>query len=139
VSPLASLALAAAVLACGGCQQEKAMAQLTLGADDNGRTLQVQTGGSVVLRLPENPSTGYRWAWQATDGTQVEVESEAFQAAPGLAPGAAGERVFQLRPRVAGVAVLRLVLRRPWEAGSGVSRYQVTLKVVGAGAASAPR
>ncbi len=28
---------------------------------DNGRTFQARVGDTVVLRLPESPTTGYRW------------------------------------------------------------------------------
>jgi inhibitor of cysteine peptidase len=72
-------------------------------------------GQEVVLRLPENRTTGYRWQVSAPD--DVQVEDGGFEPAPSGAPGAAGTRTFRLRPTAAGSHAVAAGLRRSWESG----------------------
>jgi len=73
----------------------------------------VARGQQVVVRLPENPTTGYRWEPPA----DVEVVSDEFHPAAGTGIGAGGERVFTLAAR-APTAEVRFALMRPWGGGS---------------------
>ena len=74
-------------------------------------------GQEVVLRLPENRTTGYRWELAVPEG--VAVEDDGYEAAPPGAPGAGGTRRFRLRPTAAGTHRVTAGLRRSWEAASG--------------------
>jgi inhibitor of cysteine peptidase len=72
------------------------------------------TGDAVVVRLPENPTTGYRWQFDAAVG--LTVSGESFS--PGsAAPGAAGERALRLVAAAPGTYLFTAALRRPWETG----------------------
>jgi inhibitor of cysteine peptidase len=79
-----------------------------------GDTIRIATGGTVVVRLPENPSTGYRWQFEAAVGLTVSGESFSPDSS---APGAAGERVLRLVGSTPGSFVFTAALRRPWETG----------------------
>jgi predicted secreted protein len=74
-------------------------------------------GQEVVLRLPENRTTGYRWELAVPDG--VAVEDDGYEAAPSGAPGAGGTRRFRLRPTVAGCHRVTAGLRRSWQRSTG--------------------
>jgi inhibitor of cysteine peptidase len=77
-----------------------------------GDTVHVKTGDAVVVRLPENPTTGYRWQFDAVVGLTVSGESYS----PGSsAPGAAGERTLRLVAAAPGIYLFTAVMRRPWE------------------------
>jgi predicted secreted protein len=84
-----------------------------LGESDAGGQHDLGVGQEVVLRLPENRTTGYRWQLSAPDG--VAVEDAGYQPAPSGAPGAPGARTFRLRPTVAGTHRVAAGLRRSWE------------------------
>jgi len=79
-----------------------------------GGTVRVTTGDAVVVRLPENPTTGYRWQFEAVVGLTVSGESFSPDSS---APGAAGERALRLVGSTPGSFVFTAALRRPWEIG----------------------
>lgn len=81
----------------------------------------VAAGQQVVVRLPENPTTGYRWAQPAG----VEVVADEFHPPGSSAMGAGGERVFTLAAFPAAGEV-RFELKRPW--GSGAPERTFTLR-----------
>jgi predicted secreted protein len=84
------------------------MADIVLTQANNGTTVSANAGDVIVVRLTENPTTGYRW----------EVAGGASPSADDFAPagggqGAAGERVLRF---AAASGPIALVLRRAWEA-----------------------
>jgi inhibitor of cysteine peptidase len=93
----------------------------------NGRELQVPLGESFEVRLPENPTTGYRWRLTSPGGGAVEVEEDTFQRSGG-GPGAGDTRCWRLRTVQEGVAVLELDYRRGWEEKAGQT-FRVTVRV----------
>jgi inhibitor of cysteine peptidase len=98
---------------------------------DDGAVKRVSPGEGIVIRLPENPTTGYRWSVEAVDPEVVEVGESEFEAndEAGRA-GAGGTRYLHLRTRQPGVSRVTLVLRRPWESGGeNLRRFQVNVEV----------
>jgi inhibitor of cysteine peptidase len=98
---------------------------------DDGAVKRVSPGEGVVIRLPENPTTGYRWSVEEIDPSVVEVaESEFEPSEEPSRPGAGGTRYLHLRARQPGTSPVTLVLRRPWESGGeSLRRFQVNLEV----------
>jgi len=88
------------------------MAKLELRRDAAARTVEAQVGDILTLRLPENPSTGYRWEVEV--GSVVEVVSDSF-ALEGDGIGAGGEREFVFCIRQPGSDIIKMMLRRSWE------------------------
>jgi predicted secreted protein len=85
---------------------------------ENGSTTTVEHGDEIVLRLPENATTGYQWSIESVTGPLAVVHSELL--APGAAetrpaPGAAGERLVRIRATEPGVGSIKLNLKRAWE------------------------
>jgi inhibitor of cysteine peptidase len=96
---------------------------------DDGRALSACVGDELVITLPENASTGYRWAVERV-GEQLRGDRTA---SPGGArePGAA--RLAAFRFEVVGAGESRLVLRhwRPWQGESSVlGRFALSVRAV---------
>ena len=98
-------------------------------SDLNGRTLDIGCGESVRVSLPENATTGYRWAIDRYDERVIEaIASEA--AYPAGTPGSGGEVAFTLRGKNVGSGEVTLKYWRHWEGESSVrARFQVRLNV----------
>ncbi len=79
---------------------------------DRDRKVPVHVGDRVVLSLPENPTTGMRWALPKTDAIEVLADDNRA-GGPGI--GAAGLRILTLRPIRPGRITLRLLRYQAWE------------------------
>jgi inhibitor of cysteine peptidase len=72
--------------------------------------LNVATGDSFALELPETPTTGFRWHLD----TRLELVSSEFVSSAAGQPGAGGVRRFVLKAASPGRYPLGAVLRRGW-------------------------
>jgi predicted secreted protein len=90
---------------------------MMLSEQDRGRSVEVPRDSVITLRLKENPTTGYLWSVEATNG--LELVGDRFEEG-GPAIGAAGARVFQFRTPRAGLHKLRLKNWREWEGETSV-------------------
>ncbi|MGJ5895399.1 protease inhibitor I42 family protein [Streptomyces niveiscabiei] len=108
------------------------MGEVRVSARDS--LVRVRAGDDVVVELPENPSTGYRWEITGIEGLDVTGDDHT-PAPPGPAGaelvGAGGTRVLRLRAEKAGEGRLELAYRRPWEAeGENEGEYALRVTVV---------
>lgn len=103
---------------------------ITLTAADAGVSRDAAVGQKVVLQLNENPTTGYRWALDATPPKAIENLVSQYVATPGGAIGGGGKREFSFTTSAPGEIHLRLKLWREWQGeDSATQRYEFTLKV----------
>ena len=124
----AVLAVAAAFLLAGAGLAAAQQARIADEAD-NGGTILLRVGETMALRLPANPSTGYRWSVETHDGTMILVEDGPFRAQAGRV-GAGGEASWSVTAKRPGVTTLGLKYWRPWEGeASIVKRFGATLKI----------
>jgi inhibitor of cysteine peptidase len=79
-----------------------------------GGRVHVKVGDEVLVRLPENPSTGYRWELDSPPGS-LELADDAYVRSRDGAVGSGGERHFTLRATSIGEAEIQLRLARSWE------------------------
>lgn len=87
-------------------------------------------GDEVVLRLEENPTTGYRWQIAQSGAGELGLVDDRFVPGAGdTAPGAGGHRIVRFVGRQPGEVRLEAVLRRSWEA-TGVSQQRVFVVIV---------
>lgn len=88
-------------------------------------------GEQVVIRLPENPTTGYRWQFTQSGAGELAVVDDRFvpDGAEG-APGAGGQRLLRLQARRPGATKLEAVLRRQWDPQDAGTQTQVFAFVV---------
>jgi inhibitor of cysteine peptidase len=91
------------------------MSTVTLTAADDGRTVDLRVGDSVVLRLAENPTTGYQWVLEPGSDDVLALQSSDYVGPTGSNVGAGGQRVFTFKAARAGSATAHLRLRRGWE------------------------
>src|SRR5262249_55525939 len=97
LTALAAVLLYAARAGTHVAPAEAAKPMLQLSEADNDRTVDVHVGDTIRLTLPENATTGYRWAIDRRDDV-VEVVSEEPRY-PSNAIGSGGEAVFTVRAK----------------------------------------
>ncbi len=94
---------------------------------DAGSRVSLLTGEPATVRLPETPTTGYRW--QVEDlAPLLQLVEDRFDGSP-EPRGATGERVFVFEALAPGQVALRLVKRRAWGDTEPVEEYLVDLDV----------
>jgi len=100
---------------------------MILTRDQDGKTVPLHREGDVLLSLPENPTTGYRWAF-ATDG--LDIAGDTFTGQAEGSTGAGGTRTVRLVATRIGEASLSATLQRSWEGpGKAVDRCAFRFKV----------
>lgn len=101
-----------------GCAHNGGSPTVTLEEDDD-CPLQLESRQHLVLTLPSNPSTGYRWqvresASRVLRSLGPEVYSEAEESG---VVGSAGQSTWRFQAVQSGLDSLLLVYQRPWEVG----------------------
>ncbi len=136
---LVPCALAAVVVSGAGCgllqkSEKPPPAPVTVSNAQSGTNVELAPGQTLLVRLPSNPATGYRWVYVEPKDAVLKVDGpstyEAAQSA-GSTVGAGGTEIWKLAPLKAGRQQLRFEYRRPWEqdvAPSQVATYAVTVK-----------
>jgi inhibitor of cysteine peptidase len=103
------------------------MATVQLTKSDDGRSVEVREGEEIVLRLPENPTTGFRWHVERADA--MKLVGDSFELDPNPQIGSGGVRELRFRPTSGSPG--RLILRhwQPWEGESSIiERFAVDLR-----------
>jgi len=109
---------------------EATMMDVLLTRADNGRTVDLKVGADATLRLPENPTTGYRWAIDAADANLVEIKEGQFVSSSSTAAGAGGEAQWLIEAKAPGATEIRLKYWRPWEGDSTIAdKFAVTVRI----------
>jgi len=106
---------------------------VTVSADQSGTSVALASGQDLVVRLPSNPTTGYRWIYVEPKDAVLRVDGPSSYEAQsaGGAAGAGGTEIWKLAPLKPGQQQLRFEYRRPWEQHvepSRVATYTVTVK-----------
>jgi predicted secreted protein len=103
------------------------MAEIVVNQAQNGGAVSAAAGDTVVLRLAENPTTGYRWQLDSATGLMLSADEFSSVSA---APGAGGERRLCFVAPAPGTFQIQASLRRAWEAGAAPqAQFRVTVQV----------
>jgi inhibitor of cysteine peptidase len=106
------------------------MSELVLTELQTNQSFDLQVGNPVLIRLPENPASGFRWNLDHLDESVMTVEGSEFSQTPGSGVGGGGIRTITLLPRGPGVTHLSIKNRRVWEGGaSAVGQFEATFRV----------
>jgi inhibitor of cysteine peptidase len=106
------------------------LATITLTRADNGNAVALRVGDRLVLRLEENPATGYRWAMETHDEKVVALQHLEYAPSPHAGVGGGGQRSWTFTAHKAGTDTLQLKLWRAWEGETSITRrFTVTLHV----------
>lgn len=107
------------------------MASRTVTYVDNGTTVTLRPGAQVVVRLPEQPTTGFRWAVDQSEEALVVLVATTYVPAAGVGVGGGGEHVWTFEATHPGTGQLRLKLWRAWEGDTSVQeRFAVRIQVL---------
>ena len=124
-----AVVLAIALFFAAGCGPSKAGTTLT--DADNGRTVTVNAGETLVVKLGGNPSTGYTWEAKDLDAHMLQQVGEpGFESfSPGLV-GAGGTLTLTFKALKPGTTTLTLVYHRSWETNvAPLQTFTVTVTV----------
>jgi inhibitor of cysteine peptidase len=103
------------------------MADIVATEADHAKSLKARVGDTIVLRLQESPTTGYRWAISrgTPENDEFVLESNAI--------GAGGIRVFRFPMQAPGAVTLELALARAWEDQPPAKHFKVEVQVIASG------
>lgn len=98
-------------------QSSKELTMLHVDATADGREIEITSGQSFELCLPENPTTGFRWVLNSKGEPVCTLVNEQFQSG-GQMPGQGGRHCWQFQAVQSGTGTLKLSYQRPWEQAS---------------------
>ncbi len=104
-----ALAVMAGAAGCGGAES----VDLTQSSD--GTTVSGRVGDAVVLTLPENPTTGYAWEIETSDGLRPDTDEYLPDDTSGESVGAGGTHRWEFTITEGGEQTIAGVYRRSWE------------------------
>jgi inhibitor of cysteine peptidase len=89
---------------------------VSIADEDNGKDVDLTSGGTLIVKLTSNPATGYSWA-VAGDPSPLKLEKTSYRknTSSSKVVGAPGVQMFQFDAGSAGMATLQLIYRRSWE------------------------
>ena len=106
------LPLSLALLA--GCAS--APKQNVSGDNQSACPLQLKNGQNLILTLPSNPTTGYRWATQDSAGGVLRaLRPEVYSSTESGVIGGGGQSTWRFQAFAPGQGRLRLTSQQPWE------------------------
>jgi len=89
---------------------------LVISEADVSSSHQLAVGEEIILRLPENPTTGYRWQFTPSGNGKLRLLTDRFESGAsggGMPPpGAAGHRVLHFIAEASGDVQLAMVNKR---------------------------
>ncbi|MGO9109867.1 MAG: protease inhibitor I42 family protein [Thermoguttaceae bacterium] len=91
------------------------MNDLALSEEDNGQSCSIPLGARIVVRLAENPTTGYCWDLRSVVTPVLEFEHDDYTSTSANGVGGGGTRIFQFVAVTAGTQTILLKLMRRWE------------------------
>ena len=104
--------------------------EVTVRATETGQSVRVGRDDVIVIKLPENPTTGYRWDVDRIDQAVLNLEASTFSGPQGAAVGAAGTREIRVRPKAAGRGSIHLKNARAWDPPqTAIGRFDLAVEV----------
>jgi inhibitor of cysteine peptidase len=97
--------------------------------DANGQTIDLAVGEEIEIRLPENPTTGFRWQRTTDDLAACKLVSDTFRASSGP-PGHGGEHSWIFAAVRSGDCDIEFHLRRRWAGSAEPARtFKIHIRV----------
>jgi inhibitor of cysteine peptidase len=89
---------------------------ITITDKDNGKDVDLTTGGTLIVKLTSNPSTGYAWAVSG-DPSPLRLEKTSYvkNSQSAKIAGAPGMQVLRFAANASGMGTLTVLYRRSWE------------------------
>jgi inhibitor of cysteine peptidase len=86
---------------------------LFVNSTSNGKIVTIPVGSRVLIRLNENPTTGY--SWNATASKGLAIITDIYTAPDTTLMGAPGYHEWILSPQTVDTYTFKAVSHRPWE------------------------
>ena len=116
--------LSVLLLLLAGCA-----ASISLTGSDNGKTIQAHVGDEIHIALDANPSTGYGWAVEKSDGTLLTLKQSNFSASSS-AIGSGGIQTLTFVAKSVGATHLQLKYWRSFEGEKSITRrFAITIQI----------
>lgn len=98
---------------------------------DSGKTVELTVGGTLVVDLEENATTGFTWAVRQPLPSVIASASDVFTPPTDTGVvGAAGRRVLTYDVKGAGEGDLTIAYLRPWEGSDVAAERTFTVHLV---------
>lgn len=105
------------------------MRAIEVTAAEDGGSIEADVGDTILLRLSDNPTTGYRWELQPVAGECVSLGNSGYESS-GDSIGGGGVATWTLHAAAAGTVSIRAKRWRPWAGEASVlARLAVTVHV----------
>lgn len=106
------------------------MADTSIEEAESGGAVRLKVGEKLIVRLRENPTTGFHWQLQEGSETILHLEETRFVEPGGGRAGEGGERLWTFRAKKGGTAALLLKLLRAWQNDESTTRrFEVSVDV----------
>lgn len=106
------------------------MSTLFLTQTNANQTVELAVGDLLSITLPENPTTGYRWAIQTIDDRLLELQTSTYAPALTTGMGGGGQHCFVFQAKAVGTSLLELKEWRDWEGDASIlKRFAVTVEI----------
>jgi inhibitor of cysteine peptidase len=103
---------------------------LQLNESSNGQEIELQSGQQFEIRLPENPTTGFRWSLVSNGAPACVALANAYEPPEVLTHGQQGTHYWQFETAQAGEGTIEFVYQRSWEQGRNpAQRYTLNVRV----------
>ena len=103
---------------------------LKIGADDNGKTIEINSGKNIHLTLEGNPTTGYQWQIIDNNDSVLKLMGEPEYKSDSNLVGSSGVYNFTFSSQQPGQTKLKLGYLRSWETGKEPLEFFEVLIVV---------
>jgi inhibitor of cysteine peptidase len=94
---------------------------MTLTEADDGKTVELHAGDTLVVRLSENPTAGYRWSFDSLDTQMASAEEDEY-VRKSDAVGSGGEAQWTVKAKKPGTTEVKLKLWRHFEGDRSVQK-----------------
>ncbi len=116
---------------CDDSSGNGSAATVTVTQAQNGGTVALAVGETLVVQLAGNPTTGYEWTIATIDAAFLQALGSTY-AADSDALGAGGTYTFRFRAMQAGTTTLALAYRRAWEPAA-IETFTLAVNIQDAG------
>ena len=117
---ISMLFVIAAVVFAAGCTEESETVETgrVVTEADNGTSISVKNGDNFTLQLWENPSTGYSWELNLSEGLSILDDYHTPDSHPEGSVGFGGTHTWIIEAAALGSQQVNGVYIRSWEEGS---------------------
>ena len=104
---------------------------LVVTEEQNGATVNVNTGALITVRLQENPTTGFSWNLTTSPGLQIINDTYKPTYTTGKMVGSGGTHIWDISAVTNGEQKIKGVYMRSWEPTTGnETSFSMTVVVV---------